>query len=249
MYLKAVDVLLSVLAFTASFDSGLATADSTTGNVGPSKGCPTIAPGPIAIYDLDNILPSITSQDVFAVDAIRNTLAQYPFAIDGRNYDGLDLVFAANAVVNYSAPVGVLSGLPAIKTIGESLAMFNRTHHSYGTQYIKICSPASAIAITYYTASHFLTAELGPTFAPDTQVLYAYGQYQDTLAKQGDGTWKITYRNLVYQVSPPLPCSVSPPLTSCTGPSHHRREYMISSSLYESRALRWNSAAALLYMS
>ncbi|KAJ9612978.1 hypothetical protein H2200_002919 [Cladophialophora chaetospira] len=198
MYRKAANVLLPILALAASFGPGLAIAE-TLNNSGSSGHCPTIAPGPVAIYDLDNILPSVVSQDVVAVDAIRNTLAQYPFAIDGKNYDRLDKVFTQNAVVNYSAPIGVLSGLPAIKTIADGLAMFNRTHHSYGTQYIKICSPSSAIAITYYTASHFLTPDLGPTFAPDTQALYAYGQYQDTLAKQNDGTWKVTYRNLVYQ--------------------------------------------------
>ena len=225
MYLKAPNVLLPLLVFTASLGPSFVTADSTTDGKGSSGGCPTIAPGPVTIYDLDNILPSITSQEVVAVDAIRNTLAQYPFAIDGRNYDRLDQVFAETAVVNYSAPVGVLSGLPAIKTIGDSLAMFNRTHHSYGTQYIKMCSPTSAISITYYTASHFLTPELGPAFAPDTQVLYAYGQYQDTLAKQDDGTWRITYRNLVYQVSRLRPCSVKSLLTSGTGSTHHRPEY------------------------
>ena len=238
MYRKAVNVLLPLLALIVSFGPGDALADSTTDNSISSGHCPTVAPGPVTIYDLDNILPSVTSQDVVAVDAIRNTLAQYPFAIDGRNYDRLDRVFTQSAVVNYSAPVGVLSGLPAIKTIGTSLAMFNRTQHAYSTQYIKICSPASAIAITYYSAAHFFTPELAPTFAPDTQVLYAYGQYQDTLAKQSDGTWKITYRNLVYQVSS-LPFLKTFPLINWIGSSHHQRGlltflllYIIRRSLY-----------------
>lgn len=192
-------MLLPILALAAFFRPSLGTADTTTNHTAPSGHCPTLDLAPLTVHDLANIVPSITTQDVVAVDAIRNTLAQYPFAIDGKNFDRLDRVFTADAVVNYSAPIGVLSGLPAIKTIGQSLAMFNRTQHSYGTQYIEICSPVSSIAVTYYTASHFLTPALGPTFAPDTQVLYAYGQYQDTLAKQSDGTWKVTYRNLVYQ--------------------------------------------------
>ena len=220
MYRQAANVVLPVLALAASFSPCLAMVDSST------DCCPTIAPGPITVYDLDNILPSVTSQDVVAVDAIRNTLAQYPFAIDDKNFDRLDRVFTEDAVANYGAPIGVLAGLPAIKTIADGLAQFNRTHHSYGTQYIKICSPISAIAITYFTSSQFLTAEVGATLVPDTKVLYAYGQYQDTLAKQNDGTWKITYRNQVYQVSPSPLSSNNSWLISLTGSSNHRPKFL-----------------------
>ena len=133
--------------------------------------------------------------DVLPADAIRNTLALYPFAVDGKNFAAFSNVFAQNAVANYSAPLNVLTPLSdIISVIGSSLECVT-TQHSYGTQLIDVLSPFSAFSVTYFRAMHFGKG------ATEGQALEAYGQYQDTWALQTDFSWKIINRNLVYMVS------------------------------------------------
>ncbi|KAJ2972136.1 hypothetical protein NQ176_g7329 [Zarea fungicola] len=125
------------------------------------------------------------------LEAIRNVLAHYPLAIDGKNFDALDLVFTSNAVTNYSAPLNILTPLSAIKSgLKASLAPVT-TQHSYGTQVIDVTSSKSALSVTYFIANHFgIGVHAG-------KIATAYGQYQDTLVKQS-GKWRISRRNLVY---------------------------------------------------
>lgn len=130
-----------------------------------------------------------------AVEAIRNTLAFYPLAIDGKNFDALSQIFTTDAVANYSAPLNVLKTLSTIQSVLQSSLAAVTTQHAFATQLIDLLSPNSAFSVTYFTATHF---GQGP-FLGITAT--AYGQYQDLWAKQSDGSWKITHRNLVYMVS------------------------------------------------
>ena len=99
---------------------------------------------------------SLKLQDADIQDQIRNTLAHYPLAIDGKNFDALGLVFTTDAVANYSAPLFVLSGLEAIKRMLQRSLAPVLTQHMYGTQLIEIEKGGkTAKALTYYTASHF----------------------------------------------------------------------------------------------
>ncbi|KAK7935818.1 hypothetical protein PG985_001313 [Apiospora marii] len=179
-----------------SLDPGIASSAS------PSPPCPNISPGPVPLSELVQTLqaPSAAS-DLAAESAIRNKLALYPFAIDTRTFSAFDRIFSEGARANYSYPLGVLEGRQAIRDkLQDSLTMFKGTQHTYGTQFIQICNPTSAISITYYTASHFLTPGTGPeAMTGPENVVIAYGQYQDTWEQQGgeDG-WRITNRNLVY---------------------------------------------------
>lgn len=150
---------------------------------------------PLPLFDLPNALcESDFVSDPSDLEAIRNTLAYYPLAIDGKNFAALGRVFTHNAIANYSTPLGVLTPLSTIiSALKASLAVV-MTQHSYGTQVISIVSPVSAISITYFTATHFGTREhIG-------QLVTAYGQYQDVWTRQSDSTWRIVHRNLVYMV-------------------------------------------------
>ncbi|KFY60274.1 hypothetical protein V497_03735 [Pseudogymnoascus sp. VKM F-4516 (FW-969)] len=143
-------------------------------------------------------LPTLISKDKFkadsqSIEAIRATLALYPLAIDGKNFDALSRIFTKDAVANYSAPLNVLTSLSTIQSTLKSNLNPVTTQHSYGTQLIDIISPDSAFSVTYYTATHF-----GRGLLFTGQTATAFGQYQDVLKKQRDGTWKITHRNLVY---------------------------------------------------
>lgn len=99
---------------------------------------------------------SLKLQDADTQDQIRNTLAHYPLAIDGKNFDALGLVFTTDAVANYSAPLFVLSGLEDIKKVLQGSLAPVLSQHMYGTQLIEIeQGRKTAKALTYYTASHF----------------------------------------------------------------------------------------------
>ncbi|KAL2817043.1 hypothetical protein BDW59DRAFT_166078 [Aspergillus cavernicola] len=146
----------------------------------------------IPLHTLPTIFPPPITADAVSVEAIRQTLALYPFAIDGKNFAALSQVFTSDAVANYSAPLNVLSPLSDIqKTLSASLACVT-TQHLYGTQLIDIVSPFSAQSVTYFQAAHFGTGNLAK------EVATAHGQYQDVWARQRDGTWRIVHRNLVY---------------------------------------------------
>jgi SnoaL-like domain len=112
-------------------------------------------------------------------------------------------IFTPDARANYSDPLGVLNGVDAIiNTLPAGLTLFASTQHMYGTQYIETCSLTSALSITYSQATHFFTPYAGVTSPVDgSQVLVDRGMYQDTWARQGNGTWKITNRKLVRMVS------------------------------------------------
>jgi hypothetical protein len=83
-----------------------------------------------------------------AYNAIRNTLAHYPLAIDEKEFSDLSLVFTPNAVANYSAPLNVLTGLPMIEFVLESSLAVVSTQHSYGTQLIEVYGNKTADAVT-----------------------------------------------------------------------------------------------------
>ncbi|OBT92191.1 hypothetical protein VE01_10042 [Pseudogymnoascus verrucosus] len=155
----------------------------------------------LSLTDADAIpafnLPTlISTENVEAnthnIEAIRATLALYPLAIDGKNFDSLSRIFAQNAVANYSAPLNVLTPLSTIQSVLKSSLNPVTTQHSFGTQLIDILSHDSAFSVTYYTATHFGRGTFGGKTAT------AFGQYQDVWKKQQDGKWKITHRNLIY---------------------------------------------------
>lgn len=111
----------------------------------------------VPFYSLPTTYPlSLTAQNPTTENQIRNTLAHYPLAIDGKNFAALDLVFAQDVVANYSAPLGVLTGLSSVISVLESSLSPVTTQHAFGTQVIEILEGgAEARSLTYYTASHF----------------------------------------------------------------------------------------------
>lgn len=132
-------------------------------------------------------------QDPVAIDAIRNTLALYPLAVDGKDFAALSEVFISDAVANYSAPLNVLTPLDTIESVLQgSLATVN-TQHSYGTQVIQLFGPCVARSVTYFRAAHFGIGIY------EGQIASAYGQYRDVLVLLEEG-WRIKERTLAYMV-------------------------------------------------
>lgn len=135
-----------------------------------------------------------THANTGTIEAIRNTLSIYPFALDGKNFNALDKVFTTTATANYSEPLNILHPLSSIKSGVKEALKCVTTQHLLGTQCIDVTSSKTARSVTYFTATHF---GKGPS---EGQVYYAYGQYQDSWERQGIDSWRIVYRNLVYMV-------------------------------------------------
>lgn len=111
----------------------------------------------IPLYSLPITYPlSLNPQNPIIENQIRDTLAHYPLAIDGKNFAALDLVFTQDVVANYSEPLGVLTGLPSVISALQSTLSPVRTQHALSTQLIEVLEGESrARSLTYYTASHF----------------------------------------------------------------------------------------------
>ena len=94
-------------------------------------------------------------QSANTIAQILNTLSFYPLAIDGKAFSALSLVFTDKIVANYSAPIGVVSGLSNISAVIESSLAPVDTQHSYGTQVVQVLGDERARSLSYFTASHF----------------------------------------------------------------------------------------------
>jgi hypothetical protein len=195
-----------VALFALPFVSAQGNDSASIEYSGASNDCPNIAPGPMAFSYLAEQFTPQAAPDPIATESIRRTLALYALAIDGRNYEVLRKVFTTDARANYSDPIGVLNGVQAIiDNLAPGLSMFVSTQHHLGTQLIHICSLTSAVSVTYFQATHYFTPYTGVENPVDnSKVLIDKAQYQDTWARQRDGTWKIANRNLVRMVRSPL---------------------------------------------
>lgn len=149
---------------------------------------------PIEISSLASGYTPEVYTDAGTIEAIRNTLAIYAFAVDGKDFDALSKVFTTDAIANYSAPLNVLTPLKTIQSVLSKSLGCVTTQHLYGTQRIDVLSPITAKSVTYFRAAHFGKGDKG------NEVDYAYGQYQDNWQRQSTGTWRIIHRNLVYMV-------------------------------------------------
>jgi hypothetical protein len=167
--------------------------------------CPQLGPNPVPVSQIPSLFPPTKPSDLQDTESIRQTLAFYALAIDAKSFSSLDLVFAPDAIANYSAPLGVLAGLPAIQSVlQQSLAMFASTQHLLGTSIVNVCARDVAVSVTYFTATHWLptngTAQGDVQIVDDGGVIYGHAQYQDVW-KRVEAGWRIVRRNLVYMVS------------------------------------------------
>ena len=117
-------------------------------------GVPTVALEPAA---LPTAFAAVTQiQDAAAVLQIQQTLSLYPFLIDGKQWDYLDLVFHENVWTNYSGLPGPLQPLAALQEALRKVLTRVTTQHALSTQLIDVDGEGTtARSATYFTASHF----------------------------------------------------------------------------------------------
>ena len=169
--------------------------------------CSDYSPNPVPASQLPTFFSqqNVTNiETLLEKDPIDRLLSHYAHTIDARAFDGLSDIFNVNATAVYPSSPGVLDGVEAIKTsIAGMLAQFSGTQHLIGSKDIRLCGERKAISIAYFSAAHFLpqnATSANPQVVDDSDVIYAYGQYQDSWEKQ-DGLWKIVHRNQVFMVS------------------------------------------------
>lgn len=155
---------------------------------------------PLDSSQLPQLLAQKTSldHDTRSMETIRNKLSLYAFAIDGKQFDVLEQIFSSDAVANYSAPLGVLSGVAEIiATMEQTQAKVSAGQHSLSSQFVEIVDEHNAFSVSY-----FVSAQFGKGVYLN-EGLYSTGQYQDSWFRQDPKRqeWMISHRNLVYMVS------------------------------------------------
>lgn len=121
---------------------------------GPPLGMPTVALEPAA---LPTSFAAVTQiHDPVAVLQIQQTLSLYPFLVDGKQWDHLDMVFHENVWANYSALIGAFHPLSVLQEGLRKATAQITTQHALSTQLIDIDGEGiTARSATYFTASHF----------------------------------------------------------------------------------------------
>lgn len=131
-------------------------ATSATNTTCPKQADAPTLPQQIPIFDVPSTFANAAdSQPADTVAQILNTLSLYPLSIDGKDFNSLSRVFTEDAIANFSAPVGVLTPLTAIKAGIEKQIATVDTQHAYGTQIVEVLDACSARSVSYFTASHF----------------------------------------------------------------------------------------------
>ncbi|PGH13472.1 hypothetical protein AJ79_03602 [Helicocarpus griseus UAMH5409] len=165
----------------------------TTTNCNSIKGAPIDAVGAAKLpFAFASVIEP--NQDVAAMLQIQQTMSLYAVLVDGKQFDKLDLVFHNDVWANYSALLGVLHPLSALKTGLQRSVSAVMTQHALTTQLVDVAkNGTSARSATYFTASHFGTEDFYG------QTLWGWGTYEDYWIKESTtGRWKIIQRTMTY---------------------------------------------------
>jgi hypothetical protein len=90
----------------------------------------------------------IPIHDSTAVISLQQTLSLYPLAVDSKNFQDLDQVFAKNVVANYSTPIGVLNGLPTVISVLNASLAAVLTQHDLTTYSVSELNVNSASTVS-----------------------------------------------------------------------------------------------------
>jgi hypothetical protein len=116
---------------------------------------------------------------------IQQLMVAYCYAIDGRNWDALDDIFTADAIIDYSEMVGVKGKLPEIKAfLSQSMQAVRASQHIISTSQIMIEGDSA----------HGKTVCTNPmVLQPDGHVMFVGLWYRDTFVRTPAG-WRISSR-------------------------------------------------------
>jgi hypothetical protein len=120
--------------------------------------------------------------------AIQDLIARYPLAVDGRDWDALDSLFAADARIDFTAFGGPAGDLASTKDfLRDALGGFRRTQHMMGLPAITLDGDR-ATARTSCNNPMVIDGADG-----ETSVWLIGLWYDDEFARTRDG-WRFTSR-------------------------------------------------------
>jgi len=129
--------------------------------------------------------------------AIRNTLSNYPIALDTKDFALLHKVFAPSIECDYTAVTPqypTISGLDTFLDRIQIILKDKTTQHALSTQRLEFEELEGRLvcnAVTYFTANTFTTEEDG-----GLGHVSVFGMYEDELCLVGDGQWRIFKRTV-----------------------------------------------------
>jgi ketosteroid isomerase-like protein len=130
-------------------------------------------------------LQQLSAEQATDVVAIQQVLYHYAYALDARDYDALDDVFAPDAKLHTSG--GTLMSPAQYKTMcATELPKLDATHHMVTNTGVTVDGDR-ATSRAYFQAQHVKLS-----LAPDSQLLMA-GWVDDEFERRADG-WRITDR-------------------------------------------------------
>lgn len=119
---------------------------------------------------------------------IQDLFARYSFAIDDRDWDALDEVFTADAIIDYTAAGGVRGTLPQIKVwLAQVMARFSGYQHMVATTKLELAGD-SATSRTILFNPMVVVDKDGAK-----QVFFIGLWYRDQLVRTEQG-WRIRER-------------------------------------------------------
>ena len=119
---------------------------------------------------------------------IEEVLTRYAWALDSKQFDGLDDVFTADAHIDYTSSGGVKGRYPEVRAwLAEVLPRFAMSQHLVTNKRIAVDGDAATSRAYFYNP--MVTAK------PDGSrgVFYVGAEYHDQLARTPQG-WRITER-------------------------------------------------------
>jgi hypothetical protein len=138
---------------------------------------------------------ALSIQEISDRIEIEDVLQRYTAAIDAKDWDLLDTVFAADATLDYTTSGGPVGPYPEVKAwLQEVLAVFPMTHHMIGKSTVALDGDRAECRSIFYNPMAMSIDEHG-RFVPDgsapgRHVFVVGGFYDDTVARTADG-WRI----------------------------------------------------------
>jgi hypothetical protein len=129
---------------------------------------------------------------------IEDLLQRYTAAIDAKDWDLLDAVFASDATLDYTSSGGPVGPYPEVKQwLQRALALFPMTHHMIGKSTIKLEGDRAECRSIFYNPMGMSIDESGRFVADGSgsgqHVFVVGGFYNDTCARTPDG-WRIVQK-------------------------------------------------------
>jgi hypothetical protein len=126
---------------------------------------------------------------------IEDLLQRYTAAIDAKDWDLLDRVFAPDATLDYTASGGPVGPFPEVKAwLARALALFPMTHHLIGKSTVKLDGDRAECRTIFYNPMGMPIDDDGRFVADGggtgQHVFVVGGFYNDSCIRTPDG-WRI----------------------------------------------------------